>query len=254
MSFRRDTVLKTATRICDFILQPGDGGEKGEVTVDKTRIWVPEFDLDCCPIQPSKSLETNEPTAPLPSLASAVINTSATKGRLSKQLPPIEHSVSPLDSKQVSSSSQRRVFFLGASSKVHVEHEITSPITPSATRTNLQGKIEKLVEERPTAIIKKNECTKLPNPSRQDMMRILNIQATFAEALAMDYNLASCSFMCAPEAKAASREQIITVLIKLVQTMCVFVSGNALNQKAVYTCLEVFFLIFFMLLLFLGSS
>jgi len=218
---RRDAVLKTADRICNFILQPREGGEKGAVSSVKNRIWVPECNFNSGPLPQSKPLERE--TAPLGSFANAVMM----KGRPIKLLPPIEHSASPIDSKQV--SSRNRVFFLGTSTKVHVDSEI-APIASSKSV---------IKEHKAHEIPIKNERMRLPCPSRQDMMRILNVHATFAEALAIDYNLASCSFLCAPEAKAASRQQIISVLIKLVQTMCVFVSGNPMNQKTVYKCLEV---------------
>ena len=68
----------------------------------------------------------------------------------------------------------------------------------------------------------------------QDILRSMNLQATLVEALNMDYNLSFKGSICSSDDKVKSREMLVHVQRKLVETLVNFVKGNEKNQHCIF--------------------
>jgi hypothetical protein len=80
----------------------------------------------------------------------------------------------------------------------------------------------------------KSEQGDNPYLFHQNVLRSMNAQTTLVEALNIDYNLSFKGSICSSEDKIESRRMLVHVQSKLVETLCLFVKGNAKNQRIIF--------------------
>lgn len=65
----------------------------------------------------------------------------------------------------------------------------------------------------------------------------MNAQTTLVEALNIDYNLSFKGSICSSEDKIKSRQMLVHVQSKLIETLALFVKGNRKNQGVIFKAL-----------------